>query len=87
MTMTRPKVVTTAEARADLDSLLKFVIDQGGEVIIEHHKQPAAVIVSFDLYQKPKRVFDARQSPQLTEMTLWSECGHCGSASVRATKI
>jgi len=46
------KTVSSNEAKNRLGSLLGYVSDEGGEVVIENRGKPRAVILSFEAYQE-----------------------------------
>lgn len=51
-----PKAVSTSEAKNKLSSLIGWVLEHQDEVIIESHGAPKVVIVSFDEYEKIKKL-------------------------------
>jgi prevent-host-death family protein len=59
-----PRAVSTTEAKNRLSAMIGWVEDSGDEVIVEHHGQPRAVIMSFAEYQRIQALRERQRREQ-----------------------
>jgi prevent-host-death family protein len=59
-----PRAVSTTEAKNQLSAMIGWVEDSDDEVIVEHHGQPRAVIMSFAEYQRVQALRDRQRREQ-----------------------
>ena len=56
-----PKAVAANEAKNRLGALLRYVSEQGDEVIVESHGKPRAVIMSIAAYEETKALREQKR--------------------------
>ncbi|MDP2210273.1 MAG: type II toxin-antitoxin system Phd/YefM family antitoxin [Candidatus Aquicultor sp.] len=59
------KVVSSAEARASLASLLNEIEDLGEHVIITRRGKPLAILLSYEEYERLLETLDVLSDPEL----------------------
>ncbi|HEX8221141.1 MAG TPA: type II toxin-antitoxin system prevent-host-death family antitoxin [Chloroflexia bacterium] len=65
-----PKTVTATDAKNKFGSLVNWVVENGDEVIVENHGQPAVVLVPVSEYEGYKAFREAeRRKRLLAELT------------------
>lgn len=62
-----PKVVSSNEAKQHWGSLLGYVSEQGGEVIVESHGKPKAVVMSIAAFEEVQALREQKRRADILD--------------------